>query len=99
MGRERTEVSLDDVYDFRSGLSKARYEFGSGYPFLTFKDVFYNVFVPDELGDLVNSTVTCPPKTGPDVELYSGLNLIQGGRKHEEERIHPGTDHQYAQGS
>ena len=37
--------------------------------------------------------MTCPPKTGPDVELYSGLNLIQGGRKHEEERIHSRTDH------
>lgn len=56
MGSERTEISLGDVYDFRSGLSKARSEFGSGYPFLTFKDVFYNTFVPDELGDLVNSS-------------------------------------------
>jgi transposase-like protein len=31
----------------------------------------------------------CPPKIGPDVELYSGLNSTQGGRKNEEERIHP----------
>ena len=56
MGTERTEMTLGDAYDFRSGLSKARSEFGSGYPFLTFKDVFYNTFVPDELGDLVNSS-------------------------------------------
>lgn len=56
MGSERAEMSLGDIYDFRSGLSKARSEFGSGYPFLTFKDVFYNTFVPDELGDLVNSS-------------------------------------------
>ncbi|WP_334070387.1 restriction endonuclease subunit S [Burkholderia cepacia] len=56
MARERIEKSLGELYDFRSGLSKAASEFGSGYPFLTFKDVFYNTFVPDELGDLVNST-------------------------------------------
>lgn len=48
--------SLGDLYDFRSGLSKPGSEFGSGYPFLTFKDVFYNFFVPDVLGDLVEST-------------------------------------------
>lgn len=48
--------SLGVLYDFRSGLSKPRTEFGSGFPFLTFKDVFYNTFVPDQLGDLVNST-------------------------------------------
>lgn len=47
---------LDQLYDFRSGLSKPRSEFGSGYPFLSFKDVFYNFFVPNELTELVNST-------------------------------------------
>ena len=56
MAGEWVEKSLGDLYDFRSGLSKPRSEFGLGYPFLTFKDVFYNIFVPDELGDLVNST-------------------------------------------
>jgi type I restriction enzyme S subunit len=56
MGSKRVEKLLGEVYDFRSGLSKPASEFGSGYPFLTFKDVFYNTFVPDELGDLVNST-------------------------------------------
>jgi len=68
MAGKDTEQSLGDIYDFRSGLSKAGSEFGSGYPFLTFKDVFYNVFVPDELGDLVNSTeserVNCDIKRG-----------------------------------
>lgn len=56
MASERVEKSLSDVYDFHSGLSKPSSEFGSGYPFLTFKDVFYNYFVPEELGDLVSST-------------------------------------------
>ncbi|APR34332.1 restriction endonuclease subunit S [Paraburkholderia sp. SOS3] len=56
MASEKVDNFLSDVYEFRSGLSKSGSEFGSGYPFLTFKDVFYNLFVPDELGDLVNST-------------------------------------------
>jgi type I restriction enzyme S subunit len=47
---------LNELYDFRSGLSKPRSEFGFGYGFLSFKDVFYNFFIPDQLGELVNST-------------------------------------------
>lgn len=61
-------VTLDKVYEFRSGLSKPASEFGSGYPFLTFKDVFYNYFTPDTLGDLVQSTdrerATCDIRRG-----------------------------------
>ncbi|MGM3183538.1 restriction endonuclease subunit S [Dickeya oryzae] len=48
-------TKLLDHYDIRSGLSKPAEDFGSGYPFLTFKDVFYNYFTPDILGDLVQS--------------------------------------------
>lgn len=48
-------TKLLDHYDIRSGLSKPAKDFGSGYPFLTFKDVFYNYFTPDILGDLVQS--------------------------------------------
>ncbi len=33
-----------------------REEFGFGYPFLTFKDVFYNFFVLDKLDNLANTT-------------------------------------------
>ena len=56
MSGEWEHVSLDQLYDFSSGLSKPRSEFGSGYPFLSFKNVFYNIFVPNELTELVNST-------------------------------------------
>nr|WP_253732824.1 restriction endonuclease subunit S [Thioclava sp. JE_KL1] len=48
--------SLAEVYDFASGLSKPRSEFGSGFPFLSFKDVFYNRFVPKTLENLVQSS-------------------------------------------
>ncbi len=62
------KVPLAELYEFRSGLSKPRSAFGSGDPFLTFKDVFYNFFVPDELGDLVESTekerISCDIKRG-----------------------------------
>lgn len=47
---------LGDIYDFSSGLSKSRSEFGFGHPFVTFKDVFYNYFIPSELSELANTT-------------------------------------------
>src|SRR5258708_35506222 len=56
MGREWATRSLSELYDFSSGLSKPRSEFGFGNGFLTFKDVLDNYFVPDSLTALVNST-------------------------------------------
>ena len=53
---EWKDVPLSMLYDFRSGLSKPRSEFGSGYGFLSFSDVFYNFFVPNKLTGLVNSS-------------------------------------------
>jgi type I restriction enzyme, S subunit len=50
-----SEVSLADIYDIRSGLSKSATAFGTGFPFLSFKEVFGNYFVPDELEQLVES--------------------------------------------
>lgn len=46
---------FEDLYDIASGLSKSRDQFGFGYPFVTFKDVFYNWFLPENLGDLANT--------------------------------------------
>jgi len=56
MSSEWKTSSLLDHYDVRSGLSKPAKDFGSGFPFLTFKDVFYNYFAPERLGDFVQST-------------------------------------------
>jgi type I restriction enzyme S subunit len=56
MGDEWQARSLNEIYMFSSGLSKPRSSFGSGYPFLSFKDVFDNTFVPRELTELVQST-------------------------------------------
>ena len=55
MGSEWEEYSLTDLYSVRSGLSKPAKDFGEGYPFLSFKDVFDNYFLPDELAQKVKS--------------------------------------------
>jgi type I restriction enzyme, S subunit len=56
MAGEWRTLLLDRLYEFSSGLSKPRSAFGSGYPFLAFKDVFYNSSVPAQLSELVRST-------------------------------------------
>jgi type I restriction enzyme S subunit len=53
---EWREYYLDELYTFSSGLSKPSSEFGFGYPFLTFKNVFNNTFLPRELTELANTT-------------------------------------------
>jgi type I restriction enzyme, S subunit len=62
------EYKLDAVYEFASGLSKGREEFGFGFGFLAYKDVFNNYFLPDDLTTLVNASVkereTCSIKRG-----------------------------------
>ncbi|WP_079504492.1 restriction endonuclease subunit S [Mesobacillus jeotgali] len=62
------EYSLGEIYDFSSGLSKKREDFGFGAPFLTFKEVFNNYFLPNELIELVNSSekeqLKCSVKRG-----------------------------------
>lgn len=53
---EWDSYNLNEVYDISSGLSKSRKEFGFGYSFVTFKDVFYNFFIPEELTELANTS-------------------------------------------
>ena len=57
MKSEWREYLLGDLYNFSSGLSKNSKEFGFGKPFLSFKTVFNNYILPEELPDLVNSNV------------------------------------------
>ncbi len=52
---EWKEYKLGDLYDVHNGLSKGGKFFGSGYPFLSFKTVFNNYFLPPVLPDLVQS--------------------------------------------
>ena len=50
------EYGLGDVYSFSSGLSKSRDQFGFGFPFLSFKEVFHNYFIPADLPLLANTS-------------------------------------------
>lgn len=45
-----------ELYVSSSGLSKASDQFGYGFPFLSYKDVFDNYYAPEKLNTLVNST-------------------------------------------
>lgn len=44
-----------ELYTYTSGISKGSQFFGTGYPYLTFTEIFHNYFVPDELTSLVQS--------------------------------------------
>ncbi|MDR1539963.1 MAG: restriction endonuclease subunit S [Clostridiales bacterium] len=49
-------VTLGEVYEVSSGLSKRKDSFGHGHPFLSFKTVFNNAFLPDVLTELADAT-------------------------------------------
>lgn len=53
---EWQKVKLGDLYEVHNGLSKGRQFFGTGFPFLTFSNVFNNWFLPEELESLVQTT-------------------------------------------
>jgi len=53
---EWQEVYLNEAFDIGSGLSKPAEDFGSGFPFLSFKEIFNNFFIPEELPELVESS-------------------------------------------
>ena len=49
------EYKLGDLYEVHNGLSKSGKFFGAGFPFLSFKTVFNNYFLPSKLPELVQS--------------------------------------------
>ena len=50
------EYKLEDLYGMSSGLSSSKNQAGHGYPFVTFKTVFDNYFLPDEISDLMDTS-------------------------------------------
>ncbi len=46
---EFVEKKASELYKCSSGLSKAADQFGFGYPFLSYSDIFHNYYVPDVL--------------------------------------------------
>lgn len=71
---------LIELYDISSGLSKSADEFGFGFPFLSFSTVFKNFFIPNELDQLVNTSIkeqaTCSIQKG-DVFLTRTSETIE----------------------
>ena len=53
---EWEKVKLEELYEVHNGLSKGRQFFGTGFPFLTFSNVFNNWFLPEQLASLVQTT-------------------------------------------
>ena len=53
---EWKKVKLCELYEVHNGLSKGRQFFGTGFPFLTFSNVFNNWFLPEQLESLVQTT-------------------------------------------
>ena len=53
---EWKEYKLGELYKVHNGLSKGGRFFGSGFPFLSFKIVFNNYFLPQSLLDLVQTS-------------------------------------------
>ena len=51
-----TEYKIGDIYESTSGLSKSANEFGFGHPFLPFKTVFANPYLPERFPELANTT-------------------------------------------
>ena len=45
------------LYDISSGISTSKDQAGHGNPFVSFKTVFNNYFLPDELSDLMDSSL------------------------------------------
>lgn len=74
------KVLLADYYTISSGLSKSADQFGYGYPFVSFKDVFRNYFLPKTLTQLVNTNDrernTCSVKKG-DVFLTRTSETVE----------------------
>ena len=50
------KVKLGEIYDISSWLGKWRKYFWKWYPFLSYKTVFNNFFIPEKLDDLVETT-------------------------------------------
>lgn len=53
---EFIEKKAKELFVSSSGLSKSGDQFGYGYPFLSYSEIFNNYYIPDKLLTLVNST-------------------------------------------
>ena len=77
---EWKDYKLGELYDVSSGLSKSADQFGSGFVFISFKDVFNNYFIPEFPDGLVNSNEkdrkTCSVQKG-DILITRTSEVIE----------------------
>lgn len=50
------KYKLDELYEMGSGISSTKEQAGHGYPFASFSTVFNNIFLPNELKDLMETS-------------------------------------------
>lgn len=51
-----SKYALSDLYDMSSGISSSKEQAGHGSPFVSFSTVFNNIFLPDVLPDLMDTS-------------------------------------------
>ena len=61
---ELKEYNFSDLYEMSSGLSSKKEQAGHGAPFVSFRTVFNNYFLPDELDDKMDTNLS-------EQEIYS----------------------------
>lgn len=47
---------LADLYEISSGISTTKDQAGHGAPFVAFKDIYNNYFIPERLTELMDTT-------------------------------------------
>ena len=50
------KYAFSELYDISSGISTTKTQAGHGSPFVSFRTVFNNIFLPDELTDLMDTS-------------------------------------------
>ena len=50
------EYKLNELYNMSSGISSSKDQAGSGYPFVSFRDIFNNTILPENLTELMNTS-------------------------------------------
>ena len=59
-----TKYKFSDLYEMSSGISSSKAQAGHGSPFVSFSTVFNNYFLPEELSNLMNTSLK-------EQEIYS----------------------------
>ena len=52
-----TKYKFSDLYEMSSGISSSKEQAGHGSPFISFSTVFNNYFLPEELPDLMDTSI------------------------------------------